>query len=69
MDALAMGLSTKEAHGAHNQRVGRRGEGLNLAALVLCQNRYQVSVAASGCNWRFDMHTDAASVSYTITPS
>jgi hypothetical protein len=44
IDALAMGFSTKEAHGAHNQRVGRHGQGLTLAALVLSRNRYDVSI-------------------------
>jgi hypothetical protein len=69
IDALAMGFSTKEAHGAHNQRVGRHSEGLSLAALVLSRNRYNVSITASGYKWRFDMHIDAASVSCTVAPS
>jgi hypothetical protein len=64
-----MGFSTKDAHGAHSHLVGRHGEGLKLAALVLSRNGYNVSIAASGCNWRFDMHTDAASVSCTVAPS
>jgi hypothetical protein len=63
IDALAMGKA------AHEHLVGRHGEGLKLAGLVLARDRYQVSVAASGFNWRFDMHTDAASISCTVAPS
>jgi hypothetical protein len=59
IDALTMGFSTKDAHAAHNHLVGCRGEGLELAALILSRDRYNMSIAASGCNWRFDMHTDA----------
>jgi hypothetical protein len=66
INALAMGFSTKDAH---DHLVGCHGEGLKLAALVLSRNSYLVSFAASGCNWRFDMHTDAASVSGTVAPS
>jgi hypothetical protein len=66
IDALAMGFSTKAAH---KHLVGRHGEGLKLAGLVLARDRYQVNVAASGCNWRFDMHTDASSISCTVAPS
>lgn len=61
-----MGFSTKDAH---NHLVGRHGEGLKLAALVLSRDGYQVSIAASGCNWRFDMHTDCTSMSCTLAPS
>ncbi|CEJ62517.1 hypothetical protein PMG11_11014 [Penicillium brasilianum] len=68
INALAMGFSTKDVHGAHDHLVGRHGEGLKLAALVLSRDGYQVSITASGCNWRFDMHTDA-SVSCTVAPS
>jgi hypothetical protein len=35
INALAMGFSTKDVHGAHDHLVGRHGEGLKLAALVL----------------------------------
>ncbi|OKP09978.1 hypothetical protein PENSUB_4600 [Penicillium subrubescens] len=58
-----------DVHGAHDHLVGRHGEGLKLAALVLYRDRYNVSIAASGCNWKFDMHTDATSVSCTVAPS
>jgi hypothetical protein len=64
--ALAMEFSTKDAR---DHRVGRHVEGLKLAALVLSRNSYDVRIAASGYNWRFDMHTDAASVSCTVAPS
>ncbi|KAF3399844.1 hypothetical protein F1880_008366 [Penicillium rolfsii] len=40
INALAMGFSTKDAHGAHSHLVGRHGEGLKLAALVLSRNGY-----------------------------
>ncbi|OKP14497.1 hypothetical protein PENSUB_13993, partial [Penicillium subrubescens] len=53
---------------AHDHLVGRYGEGLKLAVLVLSLDSYNVSITASGCNWRFDMHTDA-SVSCTVAPS
>jgi hypothetical protein len=69
VNALAMGFSTKDVHGAHDHLVGRHGEGPKLAALVLSRDSYNVSIAASGCNWSFDMHTDAASVSCTVAPS
>jgi hypothetical protein len=69
IDALAMGFSTKDAHAAHNYLVGRHGDGLKLAALILSRDRYTVSIAASGFNWRFDMHADTASVSCTVAPS
>lgn len=68
INALAMGFSTKDVHGAHDHLVGRHGEGLKLAVLVLSRDSYNVSITASGCNWRFDMHTDA-SVSCTVAPS
>jgi hypothetical protein len=47
INALGMGFSTKDAH---DHLVGRRGEGLKLAALVLSLDSYQVSIAASGSN-------------------
>ncbi|KAJ5364961.1 uncharacterized protein N7496_010674 [Penicillium cataractarum] len=65
INALGMGCLTKDAH---DHLVGRHGEGLKLAALVLSRDSYNVSITASGCNWRFDMHTDA-SVSCTVAPS
>ncbi|CEJ62712.1 hypothetical protein PMG11_11204 [Penicillium brasilianum] len=64
-----MEFSTKVVHGAHDHLVGRHGEGLKLAVQVLSRDSYNVSITASGCNWRFDMHADAASVSCAVTPS
>ncbi|CEJ61880.1 hypothetical protein PMG11_10396 [Penicillium brasilianum] len=69
IDALTMGFSTKDAHAAHEHPIGRHGDGLKLAALILSRDRYTVSIAASGCNWRFDMHADTASISCTVAPS
>jgi hypothetical protein len=60
-----MGFTTKEAH---DHLVGRHSEGLRRAALV-SRDGYQVSMAASGCNWRFDKHTYFTSISCTVTPS
>ncbi|KAJ5364968.1 uncharacterized protein N7496_010681 [Penicillium cataractarum] len=64
-----MGFSIKDAHAAQNHLVGRHGDGLKLAALILSRDRYNVSIAGSGCNWRFDMHADTASVYCTVVPS
>ncbi|KAJ5981974.1 hypothetical protein N7451_012074 [Penicillium sp. IBT 35674x] len=50
IDALTMGFSTKDAHAAQDHLVGRHGEGLNLAALILSRDHYNVSIAASSCN-------------------
>jgi hypothetical protein len=50
INTLAMGFSTKDVHGAHDHLVGRPGEGLKLAVLVLSRDSYNVSIAASGCN-------------------
>ena len=66
INALGMGFSTKDAH---DRLVVCHGEGLKLAALVLSRDGFQVSIAASGCNWRFDMHTDCTSISCTVAPS
>jgi hypothetical protein len=54
VDALGMGFTTKDAH---HHLVGHHGEGLKLAALILSLDGYQVSIAASGCNSRFEMPT------------
>lgn len=54
IDALGMGFTTKDAH---HHLVGHHGEGLKLAALILSLDGYQVSIAASGCNSRFEMPT------------
>ena len=48
IDALTMGFSTKDARAAHEHPVGRHGDGLKLAALILSRDRYTVSIAASG---------------------
>jgi hypothetical protein len=66
INALGMGFSTKDAH---DRLVVCHGEGLKPAALVLSRDGFQVSIAASGCNWRFDMHTDCTSISCTVAPS
>ena len=66
INALGIGFSTKDVH---DHLVGRHGEGLKLAALGLSQEGYRMSIAASGCNWSFDMHADSASISCTVTPS
>jgi hypothetical protein len=69
IDALTMGFSTKDAHASYEHLVRRHDDGLKLAALILSLDRYTVSIAASSCNWRFDMHADTASVSCTVAPS
>jgi hypothetical protein len=66
INALGMGFSTKDVQ---HHLVGRHGEGLKLASLILSRDGCQVSIAASGCNWRFDMHTDCISISCTVALS
>jgi hypothetical protein len=64
-----MGFSTKDAHAFHEHLVGRHSDSLKLAALILSRDHYNVSIAASGCNWRFDKHADTALVSCMVAPS
>ncbi|OKP07003.1 hypothetical protein PENSUB_6120 [Penicillium subrubescens] len=42
INALALGFSTKDVHGAHDHLVGRHGEGLKLAVLVLSRDSYNL---------------------------
>jgi hypothetical protein len=51
INALGMGFTTKDAH---DHLVGLQGDGLKVAALRRLLGEL-VSIAASGCNWRFDM--------------
>lgn len=51
INALCMGFSTKDAY---DHLVGHHGEGLEPVPLILSRYGYQVSIAASGCNSRFD---------------
>lgn len=64
----------RSRYGLHYQRHPRPSCGISrresyLKALVLSRDGYQVSTAACGCNWRFDIHAESALISCTMTPS
>ncbi|KAJ5267356.1 hypothetical protein N7478_010164 [Penicillium angulare] len=65
IEALGIGWSSKKGPDS----IGRHGEGLKLAAMVLIREGYQVRMAASRTNWTFSWDQTASQVSCSLRPS
>ncbi|KAJ5982738.1 hypothetical protein N7451_012838 [Penicillium sp. IBT 35674x] len=64
IESLVMGHTTKDRD---NRLSGSHGDGLKLAALVMNRQQFQMSIAASHCNWRFGLHGPQQSLRCVVT--
>ena len=65
VEALGLGWSSKSGP----DLIGRHGEGLKLAAMVLSREGYQVRIAASRSNWTFSWDQTEAQMRCVLRPS
>jgi hypothetical protein len=64
IESLVMGYTTRDRD---NRLSGSHGDGLKLAALVMNRQQFQMSIAASHCNWKFGLHGPQQSLRCVIT--
>lgn len=64
IESLVMGHTTRARD---NRLSGSHGDGLKLAALVINRKEFQMSIAASHCNWKFGLHGPQQSLRCVIT--